>query len=639
VYVGKAAPGGTGLNQVGIASVVIMKMDKVLLLNMPFISLSRPAIGISLLKARLAEEGLACDLDYPNLFFADRVGKDAYELISDHLSPAFFAGDWLFSQHLFGDRLDLETYQNSLRQHLKEEERFELLMGMRSAIQPYLDDCLEEFRIHEYRIIGFTTSFEQNMASIALAWTIKKKYPDKIIVFGGANCEGVMGQELHRCFHWIDYVCSGESDDSFPRLVRAILEDKSVEGIGGVVYREAGESKLSGPPEPVHEMDRLPIPDYDDYFEAIRRRKIGSQLSPSLLIETARGCWWGAKSHCTFCGLNGATMTFRSKTAQRVLEELEYLKGRYQLNHFVAVDNIMAHNYFKDLLPLLKQRQLGATFFYEIKSNLNQQQVQLLSEAGVRAIQPGVESLNSHVLKLMRKGVTAIQNIQLLKWCREYGVDLAWNLLYGFPGETPEDYEATVKYMESIYHLKPPSAVSPIRLDRFSPYFNSPDSFGLTNVRPFAIYGYIYPLPPASVANIAYFFEYDYEDGRQTKSYIQETIERAEVWKGNRGGDLIREYGESPELMLTYTRPGRQHLLYPLNGIQREIYDYCQESKTRSSILKMVEARCDQSDEVDKALEAFLDSMIERKLMIREGDQYLSLAVLRPPQKAQIATA
>jgi hypothetical protein len=80
-------------------------------------------------------------------------------------------------------------------------------------------------------------------------------------------------------------------------------------------------------------------------------------------------------------------------------------------------------------------------------------------------------------------------------------------------------------------------------------------------------------------------------------------------------------------------------LLYPLNGIQREIYDYCQESKTRSSILKMVEARCDESDEVDKALEAFLDSMIERKLMIREGDQYLSLAVLRPPQKAQLATA
>ena len=162
-----------------------MKMEKVLLLNMPFISLSRPAIGISLLKARLAEEGLACDIAYPNLSFADRVGKDAYELISDHLSPAFFAGDWLFAQHLFSDRLDLATYEASLRQHLKEEGRFEMLMGMRSAIQPYLDECLEEFRILEYRIIGFTTSFEQNMASLALAHTMLEMNRREIYVSDG----------------------------------------------------------------------------------------------------------------------------------------------------------------------------------------------------------------------------------------------------------------------------------------------------------------------------------------------------------------------------------------------------------------------------------------------------------------------
>lgn len=600
------------------------------MLNMPFISLSRPAIGISLLKARLNEEGLACDTGYPNLYFADLVGKDAYELISDHLSPAFFVGDWLFAQHMFGDRLDIKTYVASLRHHLKEDERFETLMEMRRHVKPYLDACLEEFRIEEYRIIGFTTTFEQNMASLALAKAIKTSYPDKVVVFGGANCESVMGQELHRSFPWIDYVCSGESDDSFPRMVRRVLAGKSVEGIGGVIHREGGESCLPAPTEPIHEMDRLPFPDYDDYFEAVRRSAVGGQLSPSLLIETARGCWWGAKSHCTFCGLNGATMTFRSKSARRVLEEVEHLKKRYDRNHFVAVDNIMAHNYFKDLLPLLKERQLGVTFFYEIKSNLSQQQVQLLSEAGVRAIQPGVESLNSHVLKLMRKGVTAIQNIQLLKWCREYGVELAWNLLYGFPGETPEDYTATAKYIESIYHLKPPGAVSPIRLDRFSPYFNGAESFGLTKVKPFAIYNYIYPLPPESVANIAYFFEYEHADGRQPSSYLRETLERVEVWKGNQGGDLIKQYGESPELMLIDTRPGRESLQYPLNGIQREIYDYCDESKSHPNILSMVEEQCGAGYEIETSLQAFLDQMIDRQLMLREGNKYLSLAVHRP---------
>ena len=115
--------------------------------------------------------------------------------------------------------------------------------------------------------------------------------------------------------------------------------------------------------------------------------------------------------------------------------------ARYGVRHFQAVDNIISHDYFRSLLPILKERALGVTFFYEIKSNLRRDQVQLLREAGVLAVQPGIESLSTHVLALMKKGVTGIQNMALLKWCREYGIEAAWNLLYGFPGETGEDYD------------------------------------------------------------------------------------------------------------------------------------------------------------------------------------------------------
>ena len=108
----------------------------------------------------------------------------------------------------------------------------------------------------------------------------------------------------------------------------------------------------------------------------------------------------------------------------------------------MAVDNILDMRYFRDVLPQLRERQLGLTLFYETKANLTKEQVKLLRDAGVLAIQPGVESLSTHVLQLMRKGVTALQNIQLLKWCRQYGVTVAWNLLYGFPGETAADYAA-----------------------------------------------------------------------------------------------------------------------------------------------------------------------------------------------------
>ena len=75
-----------------------------------------------------------------------------------------------------------------------------------------------------------------------------------------------------------------------------------------------------------------------------------------------------------------------------------------------------------------------------MKANLTREQVRLLADAGVRHIQPGIESLSDHVLALMKKGVTGLRNVQLLKWCKEYGIEVDWNILYGFPGETREDY-------------------------------------------------------------------------------------------------------------------------------------------------------------------------------------------------------
>jgi len=595
---------------------------KVLLLNMPFVSVSRPAIGISILKARLTQEGIGCSIGYANLFFAERVGMYAYELVNDKLSSAMFAGDWLFAQHLFPDR-DRSAYIETLQEQLPEKGDFDQIMAMRSHIGPFLEACFDEFDIAGHDLIGFSTTFEQNLASLALSWMIKQRYPHKPIVFGGGNCEGMMGMEIHSRFPWIDYVCSGESDNSFPALVKQLSAGDSPEGLPGVIYRKGEESHLSAPSDRIHEMDRLPDPDYDDYFSALRPMSIAKELEPALLIESARGCWWGAKSHCTFCGLNGSTMAFRAKSASRVYAELERQRERYGIGRFLAVDNIMPHVYFRDLLPMLKERNPGVSLFYEIKSNLKRAQIELMRDAGVLAIQPGIESLNSHVLQLMRKGVTAIQNVQLLRLCREYGIELAWNLLYGFPGETPQDYEDTAKTIEAIYHLRPPGAVASIRLDRFSPNYDQAGDFGLVNVRPFPIYSHIYPLPEDSMERLVYFFQFEYADSRKPTEYVQPALEKIETWKANEQGDLVKRYGKRPELMLMDTRPGRKALNYPLNGVHREIYDFCDEIRSYSAIQEF--AREKEGEEV--CIDPFLQQLVNCQLMFQEGNQYLSLAV------------
>jgi ribosomal peptide maturation radical SAM protein 1 len=608
-------------------------LAEVLLLNMPFVSLARPAIGISILKARMAEEGLGCAIGYGSLFFAEWFGMSAYELFLSRISPAMFAGDWLFSQWLFPGR-DRSVYLATLRDQLQDrgEGDIEAIEAMLDGIGPFLEACLDHFRVAAYDIIGFTSTFEQNLASLALARLIKTRYPEKTIVFGGANCEGVMGLELHRRFPWIDYVCSGESDNTFPALVRRLDAAKIPDDIAGVIHRHCGATTLASPPDRVHDMDRLPDPDYDDYFAAIRASNLASQIAPSLLIESARGCWWGAKAHCTFCGLNGSTMAFRAKSASRVFAELERQKARYGIGRFLAVDNIMSYQYFRDLLPMLKERNPGISLFYEIKSNLKREQVELLRDAGVLALQPGIESLNSHVLKLMRKGVTAIQNVQLLRFSREYGIEIAWNLLYGFPGETMEDYASTSNLIDSITHLKPPGVAAPIRLDRFSPNYDEAENFGLAEIKPFSMYPFLYPFPPEGVANLAYFFEYKYVDGRDPKQYVEPVLQKIEGWRQNHG-DLIKRYGSDPELMVVDTRTPEDPQYYPFSGIEKEIYDFCDEIQSGAGIAQFATARGAEADSVGP----FLDRLVALRLMMREGNQYLSLAVDCGRRRAPVA--
>jgi ribosomal peptide maturation radical SAM protein 1 len=332
----------------------------------------------------------------------------------------------------------------------------------------------------DYAAVGFTSTFEQNIASLALAKRIKAAHPHVAIVFGGANWEGEMGQELHRQFRFVDYVCSGEADESFPRLAALILADGVDEATfpPGIVYRKDGRTISTGRAAPVRDMDALPIPDFADYFRDWSGSSAAPVAAPVLQVETSRGCWWGDKSHCTFCGLNGATLMYRSKSARRALEEMQHLSDRWQITQLDAVDNILDMRYFSDLLPALAADGRPWEIFWETKANLSRAQVATLRAAGVTTIQAGIESLSDRVLKLMRKGTSGLRNVQLLKWCREQEVAVGWHLLYGFPGETRQDYEHMFAMLPAIEFLHPPRSFGRIRMDRFSPYFDNPQEFG-----------------------------------------------------------------------------------------------------------------------------------------------------------------
>lgn len=618
-------------------------MKKVLLLCMPFASLNRPALGISLLKASLELQGIPCDIRYPMFALAESVGCEEYQWLSCDVAFTAWAGEWAFTAALYGPRpqVDAAYVQEILRGIWRLSERdVRRIQRMRSWVPYFLDYCMATIPWEEYAIVGFTSTFEQNISSLALAQRIKSAHPDIAIAFGGANWEGEMGQELHRQFPFVDYVCPGEAERSFPALARHILTGERAAPKStippGVIYRAGGESVFSGAAELIGNLDELPIPDYRDYFAELAQSTVASSIFPVVLLETARGCWWGAKSQCTFCGLNGANLTYRSKSAGRAIEELTGLAERWKTELVEVVDNMLDLKYFDDMLPALARKKWPVRLFYEVKANLSREQVQLLQAARVDHIQPGIESLSDHVLKLMRKGTTALRNIQLLKWCKENHIRADWNILYGFPGETQEDYEAMLELLPSIRFLSLAPTAGPMRVDRFSPYFKAPARFGLTNLRPMAPYKYLYPFARQSLMRIAYCFDYDYEPAVDPRGYARKVADYAADWKCHpETGSLSFVPRPDGSLTLLDTRSIASLSEVTLTGLERAAYEFCDSLHSVGAVARRLHELFPEVEFVDDRLLRFLDSLVANRLMVTDGKHYLSLAIPVEPVRGQ----
>lgn len=603
---------------------------RVLLLSMPYAALDRPSLGLGLLHARLREQGVECDTRYLAFDFTDFVGMSDYMWVQGELPYTAFAGDWSFTEALYGSRprADAEYAEYVLRREWRlEESDVARLMRVRRYCEPYLDHCMASVPWDDYDVVGFTSTFEQNLASLALARRVKEAHPGVAIAFGGANWEGEMGRELHRCFPFVDFVCCGEADESFPALVRVLGDGgRGLASIRGIVYRDRGRSRSTGSAPLVRDLDALPYPEFDPYFRDQAASPNASQITSGLLIETGRGCWWGAKSHCTFCGLNGGAMAFRSKSPDRAIAEVEHLRGRHGVDVFNMADNILDMGYFKTLLPRIARDGPPVQLFYEVKANLSQEQIALLAAAGVSRVQPGLESMSDHVLKLMRKGTTALQNVQFLKWCREQNVRPEWNLLYGFPGEHPEDYDEMMRLFATIWFLDPPGGYGPVRLDRFSPYHADPAGLGMVNVRPMGPYRYLYPFPTDTLMRIAYYFDYDHADGRDPISYAGDVVDAVRSWMndGDRGGLWQLDAGDG-ELALVDERGGRTRSLR-LRGAAARAYDACDGIQSLSALMR----RPELAGVSAAVLEAMLDRFVAEGMMLRSGRRYLALAVRTP---------
>jgi ribosomal peptide maturation radical SAM protein 1 len=269
---------------------------------------------------------------------------------------------------------------------------------------------------------------------------------------------------------------------------------------------------------------------------------------------------------------------------------------------------------------------MNLRIFYEMKPNLTKEQVKLLAAAGILSIQPGVESLSTHVLEIMRKGVKSIQNMQLLKWCKEYGISVSWGILWGFPGETVEDYTNMAQVIPKVSHLLPPNRFNFVRIDRFSPNFNFPDVFGIKNITPMPGYFYIYPFEKEVINNLAYQFTHVYEPGEDYHHALDAVRKEVDIWKSGSNYTDLFFIDKEDALIVFDLRPIAQSPYFILNIKERFIYLLCDKIQPFVKIVKeyskFFETEADETE-----VQSILDSLISRDLTFRENNSYLTLAL------------
>jgi hypothetical protein len=192
-------------------------------------------------------------------------------------------------------------------------------------------------------------------------------------------------------------------------------------------------------------------------------------------------------------------------------------------------------------------------------------------------------------------------------------MNATWNLLAGFPGDRPEDYEEIARLLPLIPHLQPPDDLGFLRIDRFSPYFTNPEKYGIANLRPKSIYEEVFP-SNTDFSKLAYYFDGDYRCGAfECADVIEDIANKITLWR--------EKWRSKPRPVLSVVPLfGDQFVLNDTRGLHEDLEVQLLDRKQTSVVL--TGADLGQKDYVSWA--------IERDLLFELDGRLIPLATAKP---------
>lgn len=307
-------------------------------------------------------------------------------------------------------------------------------------------DLVQRIATEQPGLVGLSCLTPNYPFAVRIAELIRE-VTDAPIVMGGAHPTAVPTSVLEESAA-TDIVVVGEGEETVVELCAAIEGNGSLDPILGIAYRKDG-AVTTNPPRPlITDLDRLPHPardlvDLSAYFKPHMYWDIGVR---SASMIASRGCPY----RCIYCASKG-TMgdRLRLHSPGYVVEEMESLVREHGVGYIGFMDDTMItnHRWVREVCALIRERKLDVAWSCVLRVDAaNREILQIMKDAGCRRISFGIETGDPGLLKESRKGTTLEQARESVKIARDMGFTVINTYMFGFPGETPESVENTIRF-------------------------------------------------------------------------------------------------------------------------------------------------------------------------------------------------
>ncbi|MFA6238490.1 MAG: radical SAM protein [Bacteriovorax sp.] len=310
------------------------------------------------------------------------------------------------------------------------------------------EEVIRKIDEHNPDLIGLSVVTDD--LTWALKWATRiKKHLNIPIVFGNTHATFHSDECLkHDC---VDYVIRGEGEITLLELVQALEGKKYFSEVLGLGFKEQGQIKINAMRPLIEDLDTLPFPDKDLYYDVM------PYLNHGYTTMSGRGCPY----RCTFCDNNTSMKLYKNevlktqKWARRhspeyVVNEILWAREKYNIKHvrFNDEDFSFDKNWLREFCPLYKEK-VGIPYFAWVYPNtIDDEMAKLLADSGCDAVEMGIQSGAQHLRKELLHRNTKDDQIHLsLKALQNAKIRATVDIIIGLPTETKADLDATVKLL------------------------------------------------------------------------------------------------------------------------------------------------------------------------------------------------